>query len=75
MFIGSFLFEFVGVLFKWLFQFPLSIIKHSKIRSFKVIWNGEDKEPNDIFLHGISNIFLGVIIIAMFIYLALWLNW
>lgn len=75
MFIGSYLFEFVGVLFKWLIQYPLSIIKPKKIKSFKEIWNGEDQELNDMFLHGISNVFLGVIIIAIFIYLALWLNW
>jgi hypothetical protein len=76
MFVGSYLFEFIGVLFKWLLQYPLSLIFKIKIKSFKEIWDGpENSEASNTLLYGFSNILVGALIIAIFIFTVLWMKW
>lgn len=76
MFIGSYIFAFIGVLFKWLIQFPFLLIKKRKIKSFKEIWDGSDgNEPDNYFLHGFSNTFLGAVIVALILNFIIWMGW
>lgn len=76
MFYGSYIFEFFGVLFKWLLQFPIYHFKKIKIKSFTEIWNGpkSDNGANEL-IYGVSNIFLGAAVIAFLIYFILWMGW
>jgi hypothetical protein len=76
MFIGSYIFEFVGVLFKWVVQYPFSLFTKMRIRSFKEIWDGtESLVSSNTLMYGSSNVFLGALIIALLIYFILWMKW
>lgn len=79
MFYGSYIFEFFGVLFKWLLQFPIYLFKRIKIKSFTEIWSGPKSDngangANEL-MYGVSNIFLGAVVIAVLIYFILWMGW
>ncbi len=76
MFYGSYIFEFFGVHFKWLFQFPIYLFKKIKIKSFTEIWSGpkSDDGANQI-MYGFSNNFLGAVVIAFLIYFIFWMKW
>ncbi len=69
-FIGSIIFEFIGVFFKWLYFSMTSLLSGKKRYSFKKVWHGR-KEDNfkAEFEYGISNIALGMIMTLVIILL------
>lgn len=75
MFIGSILFEFMGVLVRWALQFPLFLFSRTRIKSFKEVWDGPgDSKPSETLLYGFSNIMLGVLVWMLIIYFMLWVE-
>lgn len=71
-FIASFIFEFVGATTKWLFNSVLDLFKGKEKKSFSSFYKAK-KIDNDseIFLSGISNIFLGILVIIFFFFIFL----
>jgi len=75
MFYGYYIFEFFGALLKWLIQFPISLFKNLKIKSFIEIWKGtKSNDGADTLMYGFSNIALGAVVIAFLIYFILWMG-
>ena len=67
-FIGSIVFEFIGVLFKWIFYYLRGKIKGNKVYKFKEVWNGrKNKNFKEELEYGVSNIVLGMVIIIVVI--------
>jgi len=63
-FFGSIIFEFIGSLFRWLYLFVVYSVKGKEVLSFKRVWKGkEDGSVKDDFEYGISNIFLGILVV------------
>ena len=66
MFIGSVIFEFVGVSFRWLFHQLLSLFKGRKSKTFKQIWDGpKDYDGMEITTYSVTSIALGAFIIVL----------
>ena len=62
-FIGSILFEFIGVLSKWIYFNSFRKLKGQNTISFKKVWNGrKNKEFHEELSYGVSNIALGMLI-------------
>lgn len=60
-FIGSIVFEFVGVFFRWLYIAFIRKLKGKKVVSFGKVWKGRDNDDfSEDFEYGVSNIFLGM---------------
>lgn len=77
MFIGSVLFRFVGVVFKWLFINIIRLLfnKEKELLSFKKAWSGDVQ--NDIYneaSHEFLDIILGCIILVISIAIILYLG-
>lgn len=62
--IGSIIFEFIGAFAKWLSYALINKIKGKKIIAFREIWSGrKDTQHSDLLMQGVSNIFLGIIVV------------
>ncbi len=68
-FIGSIIFEFIGSIFRWLYIAIVRKIKGKKVVSFKKVWDGRDNKLQKRVGYGISNIFLGMLIILVVVIL------
>ena len=76
MFIGSYIFEFLGVLAKWVIQFPICFILKRKRKSFIEIWDGPPSvDGADNLMYGFSNVFVGVIVLIALLKFILWIGW
>ena len=62
-FIGSIIFEFIGVFSKWIYFNLLRKLKGQNTISFNKVWNGrENMKFHEDFLYGLSNTGLGMVI-------------
>lgn len=67
-FIGSIIFEFIGVFFRWIYYYFIRKFRHKEPISFKRIWSGRNNmDFKEEFEYGVSNIFLGMIITILII--------
>lgn len=65
-FIGSIIFEFIGVLSRWIYVLIIKKINGEKAISFSEVWKG--RASNDFarsFGYGISNVLLGMIVMII----------
>lgn len=70
MFWGSFIFEFIGALVRFLFQYVSNIFTKNRIKSFREVWNGPDKkDPINFVSYGFSNILIGFCVLMAFVWL------
>ena len=62
-FIGSIIFEFIGVFSKWIYFNLLRKLKGHNTISFNKVWNGrKNMKFHEDFLYGLSNTGLGMVI-------------
>ncbi len=67
-FIGSIVFEFIGVLSKWIYFNSIRKLKGQNTISFSKVWNGrKNKEFHEELSYGVSNIALGMVITILII--------
>ncbi len=67
-FIGSIIFEFIGVFFRWLYFYITRKLSNKEAISFKRIWQErKNKDFKEEFEYGVSNIFLGMLITVLII--------
>jgi len=67
-FIGSLIFEFIGVFFRWVYISIKNVIKGEKVVSFNKVWKGKkSKDFKKNIKYGMSNITLGIIIVIVII--------
>lgn len=72
---GSYLFEFLGVLAKWVVNLLVSLFNGKKPKSFSEIWNGEkDFSPSELLLYGFINTVLGAGVLFIVIEIINWLD-
>lgn len=68
MFFGSYLFEFIGVLMRYLFQLIQWVFTQKKLKSFKELWDGPDSDdPINGISYGMISIFIGMFFLLIFI--------
>jgi len=68
MFFGSYLFEFIGVLMRYLFQLIQWVFTQKKLKSFKELWNGPDTEdPMNGASYAQISIIIGLVALVLFI--------
>jgi len=68
--IGSYIFEFIGVSFRWIVGLIYSLFTRRKPRSFSEILSGKESlSGSDLLLYGFINIALGVVIFLIIAYI------
>lgn len=68
LFTGGIIFEYIGVITKWLISFLKSILFNKKRKSFEELCGNPDKKSDeDLLLQGISNRFVGAITIVILV--------
>ena len=73
MFWGSFVFEFIGVLIRFLLQYLMHVFFRQELKSFKELWNGPDQEdPINLVSYGFSNILIGFCALMVFVMLTIY---
>lgn len=74
-FVGSIIFEFIGVLAKWVFYSMINILTGKKgKKSFGEIWNGRRSNFQDTIESAWSNIGLGMLIVFIVCCILVWLG-
>jgi hypothetical protein len=69
-FIGSIIFEFIGVFFRWSFIAIVRKIKGQEVPGFWIIWNGrKNKTFQEHFEYGVTNIVIGVLVTFSILYI------
>lgn len=68
MFFGSIIFEFIGVVFRYLYHMFYCAITGERLKSFKEIWNGPDSDDpiNNVSYSQVS-IIIGIMVLVIFI--------
>ncbi len=70
---GSLVFEFIGVLVRFAFQYLLYPLNRNKIKTFDEMWKGPDKEdPINFISYGFSNILIGFSAIIIFVVITIY---
>ena len=70
--IASFIFEFVGASTKWLVASVISLFKNEERKPFSEFYKAKKTDSNsDIFMSGVSNVFLGILITIVFFFIFL----
>ena len=73
MFFGSYIFEFIGVVVRFLIQFLMHFFNDKKNKTFKELWDGPDTEdPLNSISHGLVNIIIGFTVLMIFVILSLY---
>jgi len=73
MFYGSYVFEFIGVLVRYLFQLIQWLFTKKKLKSFRELWDGpETDDPTNSISYGLTNIIIGFTVLMMFVILTLY---
>ena len=73
MFWGSVIFEFFGVLCRYIYQFVTSVFTKKKLKTFIELWKGPDQEdPVNILSYGVSNILIGFSVLMGFVLLTIY---
>ena len=73
MFWGSIVFEFIGVLVRFLIQYLVYPFTKKELKSFVVLWNGPDKEdPVNFISYGFSNVLIGFSALMIFVALTIY---
>lgn len=76
MFIGSVIFEFVGVSIRWLFHRLFSLLKGRKSKTFKEVWDGpKDYNGMETTAYSFYNIILGAFIIVLICFIIVESGW
>jgi len=72
MFYGSYVFEFVGVLVRYLFQLIQWLFTKKKVKSFKELWDGPvSEDPKNSVSYGMVSIILGMLFLMLFVLLTI----
>lgn len=73
MFWGSVVFEFIGVLVRFLVQCLIYPFTKKGLKTFTELWNGPDKEdPVNFISYGFSNILIGFSALMVFVALTIY---
>jgi len=73
MFYGSYFFEFIGVMVRFLIQLIKHIFTDKKLKTFKELWDGpETDDPTNSISYGLTNIIIGFTVLMVFVILTLY---